>query len=351
MHEAVSYGYMKKYILAVAALLSGIMPALVHADTNGLTSEQVNSVIQLLQSFGADQEVLSNVESSLTGAEPSSGGAGPGSASMPNTAPVAAPAAVSSGPAMMPAYGSPAVPVNPVSASVPATQVASSMECVTLEKNLQVNATDTTTGGEVSKLQKFLGGRITGFYGPATQKLVQDWQANHAVVSAGSPSVTGYGSVGPKTRQALMCGNTAIGAGKPMMPPQNAGPGTVVAPRPAMATTTMIVPMTPAPASNSAAVGAAAPALLVTGSTGEQVSFKFSNMPPTRISIRDSKGLQVWIQDLIPGTGSTSVTIPVSVPTGSYTLAAIAPDGSTVATSSAFTLTKVAEPTGGGGGY
>lgn len=65
-------------------------------------------------------------------------------------------------------------------------------------------------GDEVTKLQNFLVSQgllgpesVTGFFGPATQKAVQQWQASNGVVSSGSPSTTGYGSVGPRTRSAL----------------------------------------------------------------------------------------------------------------------------------------------------
>jgi peptidoglycan hydrolase-like protein with peptidoglycan-binding domain len=88
----------------------------------------------------------------------------------------------------------PGVPGNPEMAS-----------CVDLSRNLSVGETDARTGGEVSKLQRFLGGSVTGYFGPLTLGLVQEWQASRGIVSSGSAAATGYGSVGPRTRAAMKC--------------------------------------------------------------------------------------------------------------------------------------------------
>lgn len=64
------------------------------------------------------------------------------------------------------------------------------------------------TNAEVKALQdclKFdgefpLNADSTGYFGPITQKAVQDYQVKHGVVGAGDP---GYGRCGPKTRGAL----------------------------------------------------------------------------------------------------------------------------------------------------
>lgn len=65
-------------------------------------------------------------------------------------------------------------------------------------------------GHDVLDLQAFFvtqglltGDVVTGFFGDLTQGAVQRWQAAHGIVSAGTPSATGYGEVGPKTRRAL----------------------------------------------------------------------------------------------------------------------------------------------------
>lgn len=57
---------MKKYILgAVMSLGILLSPALALAQSNGLTSDQVNAIISLLQSFSADQSVIDNTRIAL----------------------------------------------------------------------------------------------------------------------------------------------------------------------------------------------------------------------------------------------------------------------------------------------
>ncbi|MCF7857678.1 MAG: peptidoglycan-binding protein [Candidatus Pacebacteria bacterium] len=86
---------------------------------------------------------------------------------------------------------------------------------------------DATTGGQVSRLQKFLKstgdytyGEITGFYGPATIQAVQRWQARNDIVSYGSPDTTGYGAFGNATMavMAKKCSNTDYRETPPAVP-------------------------------------------------------------------------------------------------------------------------------------
>jgi peptidoglycan hydrolase-like protein with peptidoglycan-binding domain len=65
-------------------------------------------------------------------------------------------------------------------------------------------------GTDVSTLQGFLisaglleNGSATGYFGLLTEHAVQGWQAAHGLIASGSPSTTGYGAVGPRTRAAL----------------------------------------------------------------------------------------------------------------------------------------------------
>lgn len=66
-------------------------------------------------------------------------------------------------------------------------------------------------GDDVMALQEFLKqspdiypeGLVTGYFGTFTEKAVQRLQEKENIVSGGMPSTTGYGQVGPKTREKL----------------------------------------------------------------------------------------------------------------------------------------------------
>ncbi len=67
-------------------------------------------------------------------------------------------------------------------------------------------------GGDVAVLQRLLisegllASEATGYFGALTQAAVQRFQAQNGIVSSGSPSTTGYGAVGPKTRAFIASG-------------------------------------------------------------------------------------------------------------------------------------------------
>lgn len=46
-------------------------------------------------------------------------------------------------------------------------------------------------------------GLTTGYFGILTQSAIQRFQCEHNIICEGSPQTTGYGLVGPKTRQKL----------------------------------------------------------------------------------------------------------------------------------------------------
>ena len=101
--------------------------------------------------------------------------------------------------------------------SVTTTTTATSggAACVTINANLQRGS----RGAEVLTLQQFLiaqglllSDSATSFFGSLTESAVQKWQASQNIVSSGSPSSTGWGVVGPKTRAALAaCGSSQVG--------------------------------------------------------------------------------------------------------------------------------------------
>ncbi len=173
---------MKKLIISSLFICSLflIVPS-VHA---ALTQSQINSIIGLLQSFGADSGVIRNVEISLEGGTPTTAGGAT----------------------------SPSI-VNPLVGS------STSVSCVRIIRNLSRSDgenRDETNNGAISRLQEFLRAQgdytypeITGFFGPSTEAAVRSFQARNGIVSSGTPDTTGYGAVGPSTRariQALSCG-------------------------------------------------------------------------------------------------------------------------------------------------
>ncbi len=95
----------------------------------------------------------------------------------------------------------------------------SGLSCIVITNNLAPGDTDDTKGGDVSRLQQFLSqdsdiypeGTVTGFYGNATRRAVERFQAAHSIVSSGSPETNGYGAVGPSTRAAIAANCTTNG--------------------------------------------------------------------------------------------------------------------------------------------
>ncbi|MEK7192632.1 MAG: fibronectin type III domain-containing protein [Patescibacteria group bacterium] len=74
------------------------------------------------------------------------------------------------------------------------------------------------SGTDVSELQTYLAsdttiypsGLVTGYYGSLTRGGVERFQTRYGIVSSGSPATTGYGRVGPVTRNAI---NAKLGMG------------------------------------------------------------------------------------------------------------------------------------------
>ena len=67
-------------------------------------------------------------------------------------------------------------------------------------KNYSVTTLQSDLSGDSSIYPEKL---VTGYFGPLTQKAVQRFQAKYGIVNSGTPSTTGYGRVGPKTRAKL----------------------------------------------------------------------------------------------------------------------------------------------------
>jgi peptidoglycan hydrolase-like protein with peptidoglycan-binding domain/predicted Zn-dependent protease len=79
-----------------------------------------------------------------------------------------------------------------------------------LSRNLYIG----NSGADVTALQQYLKytgdleGEITGTYDENTQKAVQSWQCTKNIVCSGTPSTTGYGNLGPRTRAELIAATT-----------------------------------------------------------------------------------------------------------------------------------------------
>lgn len=107
------------------------------------------------------------------------------------------------------------------------TRVAFAADLIT--KSFGRGATDATTGGEVSALQRVLAtdrtiypeGLVTGVFGPATLAALMLYQCRERIVCEGTPQTTGFGWVGAKTRASLnaYAGVTMWQAPTPTPPP------------------------------------------------------------------------------------------------------------------------------------
>lgn len=161
--------------VAVALALMGAV-AVAPAQAAGLSASQVQAIVSLLASFGADQGTINNVTAALNGQATSGSGSTGGSSSTGGACPV-------------------------------------------LTRSLQLGS----SGADVMSLQKFLNasantrvavsgagspGMETTYFGPATQAAVVKFQAAN--------NVSAIGVVGPATRAAIaaVCGTgTGTGSG------------------------------------------------------------------------------------------------------------------------------------------
>lgn len=157
----------KTLAIAAATLAFALSP--LAANAAGLTDTQVSAILGLLQSFGADATVIANVTAALHGSAP--------------IAPAASGNADSDGMNSRPPGG---------------------LLCPLLLHALKRGDSDSTTGGEVSKLQQFLrdagflSAAANGNFGPATQQAVLKFQQENSV-AGGDGTI-----VGPGTRAAFL---------------------------------------------------------------------------------------------------------------------------------------------------
>ncbi|MDP3956174.1 MAG: peptidoglycan-binding domain-containing protein [bacterium] len=257
-----------------------------------LSEAQISAIVSLLSSFGAEASVITNVNASLRGQVASNN--------------------------------------NPA------------LTCLTLDYSLSADASDATTNGEVSKLQRFLaqdsslysGGLVTGYFGPQTEVAVQRWQERNGIVSNGTPDTTGYGFVGSRTRSAMRCGTATtpvVTTNTTTIPPPPAV-SAIIAP----AVTTSVTPIPPPPVSpiiapavtNDVAPTDHSVAILSPNSGGEYSmanplyvtwtsSFQSSYINVIRLRSVNS-GVEYNLLNNTPNDGAQSVMVPSTVPGGLY---------------------------------
>ncbi|MES2134977.1 MAG: peptidoglycan-binding domain-containing protein [Patescibacteria group bacterium] len=252
-------------VIAVLLFAGTVAPA----QAASLSEDQIQSILGLLSSFGADTSVIGNVSASLRGQATSVASA-------------------------------------PVSSSSVCSYVSG------LSQTLYEGISDGATGGQVTMLQKFLAadssiypeGSITGYFGPATERAVQRWQVQNGVVSSGSPETNGYGVVGSMTRAAFAkrCGNTSSPSYTTPMP-------------------TKPLPTTPTtnPKTNTW------PSITFSYISSGNVIGSYANLPANsqiRL-VNSSTGQAYTAQNTLVwsgGSGSLSIPIPNDLPNGSYYL-------------------------------
>ena len=211
--------------VALGLLLSTAAPV---ASAAGLTEPQIQSILSLLSSFGAEGSVISNVDASLHG-RPMMPPMHMGSTTMPHIGSTTNDRDDHQGkddrkdtpPFGMPGMGSTTASTTMWHAGsndghnwndgrpsmMWTTTASSSMPCPNITMTLSEGNNDTNTGGQVKQLQRFLTQHlnlqdniVTGFFGPKTAEHLKEFQGEQGLDQAGR--------VGGLTRAALahMCG-------------------------------------------------------------------------------------------------------------------------------------------------
>lgn len=183
---------MKKYLLgAMFSLALLASPAFTQAA--GLTNEQIQAILSLLTSFGAESAVVAKVNAALTGDA--------------SVASITSSVSASTSPSVAGGQPDRIVGCAKRGGVITASSPRASRICDLPQKNLSQGM----RGDEVRDLQEFLSeeGQLsadsaTGYFGPMTAQAVVKWQV--------SQGVQGVGSVGPMTRERIkiLCGKPAL---------------------------------------------------------------------------------------------------------------------------------------------
>lgn len=115
--------------------------------------------------------------------------------------------------AILPTVATAQITITPTATATTSASTATSSSAPTGSVDcldLVINLTEGVSGTAVTSLQNFLKQQghfthpqATGYFGPVTTKAVQLFQKAQGIVLNGTPSTTGFGAVGPKTRQTI----------------------------------------------------------------------------------------------------------------------------------------------------
>jgi hypothetical protein len=154
----------------------------VSASNSSLTETQVNAILGLLSSFGAEQSIISNVQVALKGGSVKDMGK---PTEHPNKEKEHATSTASGEWKEKPAL--------PPQASI----------CAVFARTLKKGA----VGEDVAKLQEFLKQSgdfnelaTSTYFGALTEAALKNWQMRMQIATSGDPQTTGFGALGPKTR-------------------------------------------------------------------------------------------------------------------------------------------------------
>lgn len=96
--------------------------------------------------------------------------------------------------------------------SATTTPTAIAKPCVDITRTLSVGS----RGGDVGKLQTFLGVEKTEYFGQQTRQKLLAWQLSQKIIS--SAKTAGAGTTGPRTRAAMKCSAVLPAQTQPLLP-------------------------------------------------------------------------------------------------------------------------------------
>ncbi len=179
----------KLFLVAFAFLtMFALMPA--PARAAGLTETQIQAVTGLLKAFDVDSETIGNVEAVLMGAETTTQESASNATETEDSDSEIEEADTLREPKKERRF----------------EDLPGASACGFLMHNLKRGI----EGDDVKELQEYLrntgdfSNESTGYFGPKTEEALKRLQARNNVVSSGDADSTGYGALGPKTRNVLM---------------------------------------------------------------------------------------------------------------------------------------------------